>query len=89
MIRIRPYDIGRYYVSTGGEEYLVDINEFNGNGHCGCRNFQYCHLPDLAKEQEYGIPHKQVRRCKHIIALHAAMNGSNSRSDAITTTKEG
>lgn len=84
-LRIEPYDLGRYFVSAGGGTYLVDVAEFKGNGFCGCRDFEYRHLPALQKEEECGIEH-QPRQCKHIKAVMAWLNPTTAQ---VQNKKEG
>jgi hypothetical protein len=53
----------RYYVSCGGGGYLVELGAYDGNGWCGCAQFQCVHQPHL----ERGDP--TVRRCKHLTSM--------------------
>jgi len=55
----------RFYISLGGPgttEYLVDLDEFNGNGWCSCKAFEFHH--QAAMQDKTGIS-----RCKHLIAI--------------------
>mgnify|MGYP001615675967 CR=1 FL=1 len=52
----------RFHVQSDSEDihYLVDLEEHDGNGWCGCAQFQFRCTPALASG------HKS--RCKHILA---------------------
>ena len=69
-MNIRPIEgePKRFFVesSTPGEEYLVDIEELDGNGKCGCIQFEKRLEPKVGKEPG---PH----RCKHLLAVFAAV----------------
>lgn len=57
---MRHLEADRYYVSCGGDEYLVELEAYDGVGFCGCRQFECLHQPYL----ERGDP--TIRRCKHL-----------------------
>jgi hypothetical protein len=44
------------------KQYLVDLEEFDFNGQCGCDNFEYRFQPMLKK----GAPASDQLRCWHI-----------------------
>lgn len=63
---IEPIEARRYYVQLGtGGRYLVDLDEFRGNGFCGCRDFEVRHLPGLEKGVDDNTP-LVISRCKHL-----------------------
>ena len=80
-MNIKPFDIDRYYVN----DYLVDLSEFEGNGWCSCRDFQYRHQPKLQKAEDCGIK-PPTSRCKHILLL---MTHLNPTIECVQNTKEG
>jgi hypothetical protein len=58
-----PFEVGRYWVQVGqGGRYLVDLAEYDGNGWCGCMQFQCRHQPELERSTSV------MRRCKHLLA---------------------
>lgn len=64
-----PHERGRFHVASdrpGTEPYLVDLEEFDGNGFCGCRGFEVRMLPKLVEAQEKRQP-MPLLRCKHIL----------------------
>lgn len=65
---------GRFWVgsASGAEPYLVDLEEFGGNGWCSCKHFEVRMQPKLADAQERraALP---VMRCKHIEAALRAV----------------
>jgi hypothetical protein len=42
--------------------YLVDLDEYAGNGACSCADFIYRRRPELDKGTDYG----PMTRCRHI-----------------------
>ena len=48
--------------ATGADTYLVDLEEFGGNGQCGCPQFEF----RLGKQLKEGKRIGQDTRCKHI-----------------------
>jgi len=65
------FEHGRYFVTTEkGSEYLIDIEALDRNGWCGCRDFQYRHLPTLEREIKEPGRIEHIRRCRHL--KHAA-----------------
>jgi predicted nucleic acid-binding Zn finger protein len=63
----------RFYVSSaqGGElEYLVDLDEFAGNGWCSCKAFEFYHMPAMGDRSG-------VSRCKHLIGLRLLCAGGS------------
>ena len=58
---MRHLEADRWYVSTGGDEYLVELGAYAGNGWCGCMQFQALHQPHLERNDD------TIRRCKHLI----------------------
>lgn len=77
MIRSVPHEHGRFYVKSGsGDEYLVDIEEYEGNGFCACRDFECRHQPALERELDATGRIGAHRRCKHIVMVmnHLAAN---------------
>lgn len=70
---IEPFETGRYWVTIGhGGKYLVDLDEYDGNGWCGCMAFQCVHQPLLEKSTSV------ARRCKHLTAVLGAGAGQVS-----------
>lgn len=65
-----PGEHNRFHVpsSSSPDPYLVDLDEFDGNGFCGCLHFENRMLPKLAEAQERRTKVDQPLRCKHIIA---------------------
>lgn len=63
---------GRFWVESesGAEPYLVDVEEFAGNGWCACTDFEKRKLPKLAEAEERRakVP---IMRCKHLEAALA------------------
>lgn len=58
---MRHWEADRYFISVdGGEEYLVELEAYEGVGWCNCRQFECVHQPLL----ERGDP--TIRRCKHL-----------------------
>lgn len=54
----------RFHVESdelGREPFLVDLDEYNGNGWCGCEDFEFRRQPLLERGAEPG-----TERCKHI-----------------------
>ena len=88
-IQVEQYEFGRYYFTAeSGETHLIDIKEFDGNGFCSCRDFQYRHLPTLVREQEAGRPYSANKQCKHIKALLLHLDASNPTTESVTPIKE-
>jgi hypothetical protein len=89
MVAIDPFDKGRYFISIdGSEEYLVDIEELDGNGQCGCQDFQYRMLPFLQREIDTLGHIGKTRQCKHILVALAQLGSVKSNTDAPTSHKE-
>lgn len=70
MIRVRRIPKVRFisgleeaYVrGNAEEEYYVDLSAYQGNGFCGCKDFEVNCMPDLEK----GFRGVTQYRCKHI-----------------------
>ena len=64
LVRFAEFEgSSRLYVrGSGGIEYLVDLDEYDGNGWCGCQDFAMRRMPRL----ERGIRNVAQCRCKHI-----------------------
>lgn len=89
MIQVNKFDTNRYYVKiNSGGEYLVDMDEFDGNGWCGCPDFTYTHLPNLMKLQEEGYAKFPSSRCKHIRMLVYYLGKGKSNNASPTSLKE-
>lgn len=61
-----PFEPGRYWVASDSDPehpHLVDLNEYGGNGWCGCLGFLH-YQPEL----EAGAAPDDGRRCRHIKA---------------------
>lgn len=54
-------------MTTSGEAYLVDLDEYDWNGRCGCHHFEIRLLPKLRKG--FRGPHLE---CKHIAPARRA-----------------
>lgn len=75
-INIQKIDRDTYlFKSNSGKEYFIDMEEFNGNGRCGCRDFECRHLPKLQKLQDQGITSFPEYACKHIHHLRNVLEG--------------
>lgn len=62
----------RFHVtSPGSTPYLVDLAELDGNGFCGCTDFQCRRKPIFDIEQMAG----PASRCKHIRAARDHVAG--------------
>lgn len=60
----------RVYVNGTCEPvYLVDLEEYRGNGSCGCENFEKVRFPTLRTQGRIIDDKERGTRCKHI---HAA-----------------
>ena len=71
-MNIRPIEgePKRFFVqsdSNPADEYLVDVEELDGNGQCGCVSFEKRLGPKVGKEPG---PH----RCKHLLAVFAKLD---------------
>ena len=59
----------RFYVpASQGDPYLVDLEEFDGVGWCGCPDFDLRRRPKIEQAIEAGRK-PPVLRCKHIEAV--------------------
>lgn len=72
---MRHLEADRWYVSTGGDEYLVELKAYEVedgvfNGWCGCMSFQAVCQPRL----ERGDP--TIRRCKHLKKIFEEMENA-------------
>lgn len=69
MPRVEPVagEPGRYLVESSrpGLELLVDMGEYDGNGWCGCEDFEFRCQPKL--ERGHNAPDQT--RCRHIRAV--------------------
>ena len=83
---MKAYEMDRFYVTSRNENYLIDISELCGNGWCGCKDFQYRHLPTLEQEINRTGRIQQIRRCKHL--KFAAQELLKSTEGQFTTFKE-
>lgn len=69
--RIDELDTLRFYVSRGGEKWLVDLlslpraGEKKFNGRCDCWKFKKTHLPRFESKK---VPVGDLTRCEHIKA---------------------
>lgn len=54
-------EVFRYYV----DEYLVDLRGNYGVGFCGCQDFEFRRLPELA-DHHRKPKEPDIFRCKHI-----------------------
>jgi hypothetical protein len=63
---VRHFESRRYFVQSkpGGREHLVDLDENNAGGECGCEDFQYRCAPLIAAGTATGL----AVQCKHITA---------------------
>jgi hypothetical protein len=53
----------RFYVQSGTRSLLVDLEEWEGRGECGCEHFHY----KVSPEYKNGNP--ADLSCKHILAV--------------------
>lgn len=67
-LKVTHVEALRFHVESRGkktaEVYLVDLQEFDGNGQCGCENFQFRLNPKLDR----GDLISADTRCHHIKA---------------------
>lgn len=68
-MRVEPdeFEPGRYWVqsrSNGGVPYLVDMDEYGGNGWCGCPGFLH-----YIEALEQGAAPSPKLQCRHIAAV--------------------
>lgn len=65
-MRITPFDgLFRFHVNSLSRptlKHLVDLTSYNGNGACGCENFER----ECQKHLEKGAKPADIYRCKHI-----------------------
>lgn len=58
---MRHLEDDRYFVDgSNGEEYLLELNAYDGNGFCSCRQFECMHQPYLERGD------RTIRQCKHL-----------------------
>lgn len=64
---ITPFDRNSFHVSSESGElpYLVDLEEFDGNGKCDCMDFKCKLEPQIDDGRTIRKP-KQRLACKHI-----------------------
>jgi len=76
---------GRYLVSSrsGGDPWLVDINDFFGNGSCTCFDFDMRMRTKLESAEEQGQRISPPLRCWHLQQAFAAV-----RNETRTTNDE-
>jgi hypothetical protein len=75
-LRVQPveHERGRYWVQSrtnGGIPYLVDLEEFNGNGWCGCKGFLH-----YIESLELGAAPSPDLQCRHIKAVREFLRAS-------------
>ena len=73
MITIVHTESARFLVPsrTSKDQYLVDKQEWEGNGECGCPQFQFRIRPKLKEGKESG----PWSRCWHINEVNAWIAG--------------
>jgi len=62
-ITVEWFEARRFHVNVRGKPghtYLVDLDEYRGNGWCGCQDFEFRRSPRLIRGQT------SRSRCKHI-----------------------
>lgn len=77
---VQPVDgeRGRFWVGSesGAEPYLVDLEEFGGNGWCACKHFETRMQPKLVEAEERRAK-APVLRCKHLEAVLRQLEARN------------
>lgn len=71
-MKLVPYDQNRYLVSSGGDYYLVDLEENKGKGRCGCEDFCIRCQPKIDNKES------GRRSCKHLSWLKEVMKTYNA-----------
>lgn len=63
-----PY---RFFVDSDrpvADRYLCDLEEYDGNGWCSCKNFEMKHQPKLVRGDR--AQKEEDLKCKHLIRAH-------------------
>lgn len=79
-MKVRHFEARRFFVesSTGGE-HLVDLEENDGRGKCGCEDHQFRVQPELDKSPSV------LMSCKHVRAAWCFDKLRMENEAAITT----
>jgi len=73
---MRHFEDDRYFVEgSTGNEYLVELEAYSGNGWCDCIQFACVHQPHLERGDV------TVRRCKHIVKALALLDTNTAKSN--------
>ena len=70
---MRHFEDDRYFIEgSTGNEYLVELGSYEGNGWCDCIQFTCVHQPHLERGD------RTIRRCKHILAVKSNLDEHSS-----------